>query len=207
MPMGANGEWVQQVAVVAGGTGGTGGGTSDTTEATQLAVKAAVEAINAKTPAAGSAQPISAASLPLPAGAATAAKQDVAAASLTSIDGKTPALVGGAVPVAGPVTDTQLRASPVPVSASARQCVGRQTLALSAGVVTTLTVPAGAVAAAIQADGNTVRCTLDGATAPSASVGTRIDDGVIYYVDTALANVKLLAPVACSAQVVYFDKA
>lgn len=126
---------------------------------------------------------------------------------LASINTKTPALVGGAVPVAGPVTDTQLRASPVPVSASARQCVGRQTLALSAGVVTTLTVPAGAVAAAIQADGNTVRCTLDGATAPSATVGTRIDDGVIYYVDTALANVKLLAPVACTAQIVYFDRA
>lgn len=126
---------------------------------------------------------------------------------LVSIDNKTPALVGGAVPVAGPVTDTQLRASPVPVSASTRQCVGRQTLALSAGVVTTLTVPGGAVAAAIQADGNTVRCTLDGATAPSATVGTRIDDGVIYYVDTALANVKLLAPVACSAQVAYFDRA
>ena len=126
---------------------------------------------------------------------------------LISIDNKTPALVGGAVPVSGPVTDTQLRAAPVTVSASARQCVGRQTLTLSAGVVTTLTVPAGAVAAAIQADGNTVRCTLDGATAPSATVGTRIDDGVIYHVDTSLANVKLLAPVACSAQVVYFDKA
>ena len=126
---------------------------------------------------------------------------------LISIDNKTPALVGGAVPVTGPVTDTQLRAAPVTVAASARQCLGRQTLALSAGVVTTLTVPGGAVAAAIQADGNTVRCTLDGATAPSATVGTRIDDGVIYYVDTALANVKLLAPVACSAQIAYFDRA
>lgn len=126
---------------------------------------------------------------------------------LVSIDGKTPALVGGAVPVAGPVTDTQLRAAPVPVSASTRQCVGRQTLTLVAGTVTPLTVPLGAVAAAIQADGNTIRCTLDGATAPSATVGTRIDDGVIYYVDTSLANVKLLAPVACTAQIVYFDKA
>lgn len=113
---------------------------------------------------------------------------------------------GGASGGSG-LTDAQLRASPVPVSASTRQCVGRQTLILTAGVVTTLTVPGGAVAAAIQADGNTVRCTLDGATAPSATVGTRIDDGVIYYVDTALANVKLLAPTACSAQVVYFDKA
>ena len=113
---------------------------------------------------------------------------------------------GGASGGSG-LTDAQLRASPVPVSASTRQCVGRQTLILTAGVVTTLTVPGGAVAAASQADGNTVRCTLDGATAPSSTVGTRIDDGVIYYVDTALANVKLLAPVACTAQIVYFDKA
>ena len=170
MPMGPNGEWVQQVEIVAGGTSGGGTATDVSAlskETTQISVKTAVEAINTKTPA----------------------------------------LVGGAVPVSGPVTDTQLRATPVTVAASARQCVGRQTLALSAGVVATLTVPGGALAAAIQADGNTVRCTLDGATAPSATVGTRIDDGVIYYVDTALTNVKLLAPVACSAQIVYFDKA
>lgn len=115
--------------------------------------------------------------------------------------------VSGGISGGSGLTDTQLRASPVPVSASTRACVGCQTLALSAGAVTTLTVPSGAVAAAIQADGNTVRCTLDGATTPSATVGTRIDDGVIYYVDTSLANVKLLAPVACSAQIVYFDRA
>lgn len=36
--------------------------------------------------------------------------------SLASIDAKTPALSAGAVPVAGPLTDTQLRATPVPVS-------------------------------------------------------------------------------------------
>lgn len=66
--------------LVAGGAGGGGGGgSSDTTEATQLAVKTAVQSLDAKTPAAGAAQPISAASLPLPAGAATAARQDAAA--------------------------------------------------------------------------------------------------------------------------------
>ena len=111
------------------------------------------------------------------------------------------------VPVSGPLTNTELRATAVPVSAAARTCTGRQTLALAAGVVTTLTVPGSSLAAAIQADGNTVRVTLDGVTAPSATVGTRIDDGVIYYVDTALASAKLFAAVACSAQVAYFDKA
>jgi len=47
---------------------------------------------------------------------ATAALQTTGNASLTSIDGKTPALVGGSVPVVGPLTDAELRATPVPVS-------------------------------------------------------------------------------------------
>jgi hypothetical protein len=49
-------------------------------------------------------------------GAATSSLQGVANTLLTTIDGKTPALVGGAVPVTGPLTDTQLRATAVPVS-------------------------------------------------------------------------------------------
>ena len=69
--------------VVSGAVGGGGGGgTSDTTEVTQLAVKAAVQSIDAKTPAAGAAQPVSAAALPLPTGAATAAAQATANAAL-----------------------------------------------------------------------------------------------------------------------------
>lgn len=46
-------------------------------------------------------QPISAASLPLPAGASTAANQTTANTSLASIDSKTPALVSGRQPVDG----------------------------------------------------------------------------------------------------------
>jgi len=74
---------------------------------------------------AGNAVPVSAAALPLPSGAATAANQSTANASLASIDGKAPALVSGRVPVdgsgvtqpvSGPLTDTELRATPVPVS-------------------------------------------------------------------------------------------
>lgn len=95
---------------------------------------------------------------------------------------------------------------PVPVAAAPRACVGRQTLDVTTGAVATLTVPVGAVAAAIQADGSAVSITLD-STAPTAVVGTRIDDGVIYYVDTSLANVKLIARTsATKVQVVYFDK-
>jgi hypothetical protein len=74
----------------------------------------------------GVTQPISAAALPLPTGAATEARQADGNASLASIDGKTPVLVGGqvpvvistSVPVTGPLTDTQLRATPVPVTVS-----------------------------------------------------------------------------------------
>ena len=182
--------------VVSGAAGGGGsGGTSDTLESTQQLVKTAVQNID----------------VDLGAAADAAAATDTGASSIisllkrglqrwTTLLDRIPALIAGRVPVDGSGV-TQ------PVSAVTRTCTGRQTLALAAGVVTTLTVPGGSVAAAIQADGNTVRVTLDGVTAPSATVGTRIDDGVIYYVDTALANVKLFAPTACTVQVDYFDKA
>lgn len=125
---------------------------------------------------------------------------------LVSIDNKTPALVGGAVPVAGPVTDAQLRAAPVPVDAAPRACVGRETIPLAAAGTASLTVPGGAVAAHIQADGATIRIRLDG-QAPTATVGTRLDDGVIYPVDTSLAGVRLYGVAGCNVQVVYFDRA
>lgn len=66
-------------------------------------------------------QPVSAASLPLPTGAATSALQTTGNTSLSNIDGKLPALSGGRVPVVLPaggsgLTDAELRATPVPVS-------------------------------------------------------------------------------------------
>lgn len=83
------------------GAGG-GSGTSDTTEATQLQVKTAVQSINTKTAAlvagrtpvdgSGVTQPVSAAALPLPDGAAT--ESTLAAASA-----KLPTLVSGRMPV------------------------------------------------------------------------------------------------------------
>lgn len=125
---------------------------------------------------------------------------------LVSIDNKTPALVGGAVPVSGPVTDAQLRAAPVPVDAAPRACLGRETIAIAAAGTASLTVPVGAVAAHVQADGATIRIRLDG-QAPTATVGTRLDDGVIYPVDSTLAGVRLYGVGACNVQVVYFDRA
>lgn len=58
--------------------------------------------------------PVSVASLPLPSGAATAANQATEIASLASIDGK----LTSPLTVTGPLTDAQLRATAVPVSAS-----------------------------------------------------------------------------------------
>lgn len=89
---------------------------------------------------------------------------------------------------------------------STRAVLGHQTLSVTTGAVVTLTVPANAVAADIQADGYSVSVTLDG-TAPTATIGTRIDDGVIYPVTSALANVKLIARTNTTiVQIVYFDK-
>lgn len=60
-------------------------------------------------------QPVSAVSLPLPTGAATAANQATANASLASIDSK----LTSPVAVTGPLTDVQLRATKVPVKIDA----------------------------------------------------------------------------------------
>lgn len=89
---------------------------------------------------------------------ATASKQDTGNTSLSSIDGKLPSLgthVTAAsvavniasdqtVPVSGPLTDAQLRASAVPVSAAA------------------LPLPSGASTSALQTTGNTSLSNIDG---------------------------------------------
>jgi hypothetical protein len=115
------------------------------------------------------------ASLPLPTGAATSALQDTSNASLSSIDGKLPALVSNRVPVdpsgvtqpvsgtfwpatqpvsgtvtanagtgtmavSGPVTDTQLRATPVPISGTVTANAGSGTMAVSLAVAPTTPV-------------------------------------------------------------------
>lgn len=93
------------------------------------------------------------------------------------------------------------------INITTRACVGRQTISVTTGAVVTLTVPTGAVAASIQADGSAVSITLDGTT-PTSTVGSRIDDGMYYYVDTSLTSVKLIARTATTnVQVVYFNKA
>lgn len=96
--------------------------------------------------------PVSAASLPLPTGAATAANQTTANASLSSIDGKTATLVSGRVPVDGSGV-TQ------PVSGTVTANAGSGTFAVSA---TSLPLPTGAATSANQTTANTSLNSIDG---------------------------------------------
>lgn len=122
---------------------------------------------------------------------------------------KVVALDGGVTISSVTVSDVEISndvGNPIPVVSTQRTCVGRQTLSLTTSGVSTLTVPVGAVAATIQADGSPVSITLDGTT-PTATIGSRIDDGVFYYVDTSLSQVKLIARYATTnVQVSYFNR-
>lgn len=118
------------------------------------------------------------------------------------------ATITGPVTVSNEVEVKNDTGNPIPVSASVRNCVGRQTISVTTGAVSTLTVPGGAVAATIQADGAAISLTLDGSTNPTATVGMRLDDGVFFNVDSALASVKMIArTTTVNVQVAYFDKA
>jgi len=102
-----------------------------------------------------------------------------------------------------PITPTD----PLPVGAITRLCIGTQMItSLSASTAASLTVPGGAVCCEIQADGGVVRMRRD-ATAPTATQGWRIDDGMSVNVDTVLASVRLLAQSGTSTnvQITYFS--
>lgn len=96
---------------------------------------------------------------------------------------------------------------PLKVTVTNRVCLGMQTITgLSTTVPATLTIPAGAVVAEIQADGGVVRITVDN-TAPNSTHGYRLDDGSIKVVDSSLVNTKLLAITASiNVQIAYFDR-
>ncbi len=92
------------------------------------------------------------------------------------------------------------------VTAAGRSCLGNQAVNVSSGADALLNVPPGATFAEIQADGASVRITLDGRS-PSAALGQRIDDGVMYPVYSSLTAVRMRAQsTACAVQVTYFDR-
>ena len=117
---------------------------------------------------------------------------------------------GNAIPVSGPVTDSQLRATPLIISAQIRICLGTQMITgLSSVTSASLIIPSGAVVAEIQADGGTIRVRRDGDVGPpTATRGWRLDDGTSVTVDSTLANVRLLAQsgTTTNVQIAYFDK-
>jgi len=135
---------------------------------------------------------VTAASLPLPTGASTSALQTTGNTSLSSIDGKLPALTAGRVPVdgtfwqatqpvsgsvsitgtaavSGPLTDTQLRATAVPVSGTFWQA----TQPVSAA---SLPLPSGAATSAAQTTTNTSLSSMDGKLAALQSGAMPIGD-------------------------------
>lgn len=99
-------------------------------------------------------QPVSAASLPLPSGAATSAKQDTEISSLASIDGKLPAqgqaLAAASVPVvltAAQVTTLTPPAAITGFATSAKQDTGNTSLASIDGKITAVNTGAVVLAA------------------------------------------------------------
>lgn len=95
--------------VVVSGTIPVSGGLTD----------AELRAADVKVTLDGETVPVTAASLPLPAGAATSAKQDTLLAELqlkADLTETQPVSIAAPVAVTGPLTDAQLRATPVPVS-------------------------------------------------------------------------------------------
>lgn len=91
----------------------------------------------------------------LPTGAATSALQTTGNTSLASIDSK----LTSPLTVTGPLTDTQLRATPVPVSGTVTANAGTGTFAISAA---SLPLPTGAATSALQTTGNTSLSSIDG---------------------------------------------
>lgn len=129
----------------------------------------------------------------------TLASDGPGVASLTSIDGKTPALVSGAQPVI----------------ATPRTCLGTFRLSVTS-TATTLPalvmavggagIPAGAVVCELQADGATVRLSRDNAVTPTTTTGYRLDDGAVLNVDSTLSHVRLIAASTTPVNCTFFDR-
>ena len=141
--------------------------------------------------------PISAAVLPLPAGAATDVKQDTGNASLASLDGKAPALVSGRVPVDGSAVTQPVSAATLPLptgaATSAKQDTGNTSLASIDGKAPAL------VAGRVPVDGSAVTQPVSAATLPlptGAATSAKQDTA-----NTSLASIDGKAPALVSGRV------
>lgn len=164
-------------------------------------------------------QPVSVASLPLPAGASTSALQTTGNTSVASIDTKTPALVSGRVPVDGSGVTQPISAAALPLPAGAATSAKQPALGVagtaSADVITVqgitsmtplkvdgsgvtqpvsaaaLPLPTGASTSALQTTGNTSVASIDTKTPALVSGRVPVDgSGVTQPVSgTVTANI------------------
>jgi hypothetical protein len=129
---------------------------------------------------------------PAPVGGATEALQLVGNASLASIDGKTPALVGGRVPVDGSGVTQPISASSLPLPSGAATEITIASLLTQANFnsrIPTLgpALRAGSIAVALPTDQTPVPASL-----PDAALTTYTQAGVIA-INTILVTLDLLA--------------
>ena len=162
---------------------------------------------------------ITAAALPLPTGAATAALQTTGNTSLSSIDGKLPALTAGRVPVdigasvevsndagnplpvsgsvsitgsaavTGPLTDTQLRATALPVSGTFWQAT--QPISGSVSITGTQTVTGPLTDTQLRASAVPVSGTFFQATQPVSAASLPLPSGAATSAAQTTGNTSL----------------
>ncbi len=132
-------------------------GTAGTASADVLTVQGRAGMTALLVDGSGATQPVSAASLPLPTGAATAANQSTSNASLSSIDGKVPALVSGRTPVDGSGVTQPVSAASLPLPAGAATSALQTTGNTSLGDISTKLGSAATSRAAGAVDANTQR--------------------------------------------------
>jgi hypothetical protein len=114
-----------------------------------------------------------------------------------------------------PLTNTELRATPVNVGATARTCLGTFRLSVTSTAATLPAlimavggagIPAGAVVVELQADGGTVRLSRDNTVTPTTTTGYRLDDGAVLNVDSTLSHVRLIAAATTPVNCTFFDR-
>ena len=134
----------------------------------------------------------------LPTGAATSAQQTTANASLSSIDTKLTAPLS----VTGPLTDTQLRATPVPVSGtvtvSGPLAVSQSGTWDINDILGTISLPTGASTSALQTSGNASLTSIDGKL--PALVGGKVPVDVTFPATQAISAVSLPLPTGAATE-------
>jgi hypothetical protein len=182
-------------------------GTAGTPSSDVITVQGATSMTALKVDGSAVTQPVSAASLPLPSGAATSANQTTANTSLSSIDSKVPAnltvsstrlLVDGSG-VTQPVSAASALPTKAPVNTNGS--MSTSTVVGSSGT-TTLTAPANAVGFVLEASSSNaqnIRWAIG--TTPTTSSGLRLEPGRDTGYIPGAANILVIAESGSSQEV------